>query len=223
MAGHERVENWGSHITQNNDKCCFNPLNAELFTRNKSSSMFVCHIVSVTCWYILLVLSMYYFVDFIPLLDFLTLLCQAPGSVLAHTDCSVALWDIHGNLSLDSIWKCHLTNIGNPIVEIRRSWNRLISTLEFPILIGCDLYIELVSLDKWGWIYRCNWRYQVCIVVSRCLSLVIWIKKVRSLSTHLRLAFMHGYLIFWLVVVTQKLWVGNRIVAQVWLPYYWIV
>ena len=32
--------------------------------------------------------------------------------------------------------------IGNPIVEIRRSWDRLISTMGFHILVRCHLYIK---------------------------------------------------------------------------------
>ena len=40
------------------------------------------------------------------------------------------------------IKRYHLTSIGNPIVEIRRSYDRLISTLGFPILLRWHLYIE---------------------------------------------------------------------------------
>ena len=47
-------------------------------------------------------------------------------------------------LGADSIKRCHLTSIGNPIVEIRRSYDRLISTIGFPILVRCNLYIESV-------------------------------------------------------------------------------
>ena len=36
----------------------------------------------------------------------------------------------------------HLTSIGNPIVEIRGSYDRHISTMEFPILVRWHLYIE---------------------------------------------------------------------------------
>ena len=36
----------------------------------------------------------------------------------------------------------HLTNTGNPIMEIRRSYGRLISTMGFPILVRWRLYIE---------------------------------------------------------------------------------
>ena len=42
----------------------------------------------------------------------------------------------------DSIKRCHLTSIGNAIVEIRRSYDPLISTMGFPILVRCHLYIE---------------------------------------------------------------------------------
>ena len=45
-------------------------------------------------------------------------------------------------LGPDSIKRCHLTSIGNPIVEIRRSYDRLISTMGFPILVRWHLYIE---------------------------------------------------------------------------------
>ena len=45
-------------------------------------------------------------------------------------------------LGAESIKRCHLTSIGNPIVEIRRSYDRLISTMGFPILVRRHLYIE---------------------------------------------------------------------------------
>ena len=38
-------------------------------------------------------------------------------------------------LGPDSTPRCRLTSIGNPIVKIRRSYNRLISTMGFPILV----------------------------------------------------------------------------------------
>ena len=40
----------------------------------------------------------------------------------------------------DSMWRCRITNLGNPIGEIRR-WRRLIPTMGLPILIR-NLYIE---------------------------------------------------------------------------------
>ena len=42
----------------------------------------------------------------------------------------------------ESIQRCHLTSIGNPIVELRRSYDRLISTMGFPILVTQHLYSE---------------------------------------------------------------------------------
>ena len=42
----------------------------------------------------------------------------------------------------DSILRWHLTSIGNPIVATRRSYDRLISTMGFPILVRWHLYIE---------------------------------------------------------------------------------
>ena len=41
-----------------------------------------------------------------------------------------------------SVKRWHLTSIGNPIVEIRRSYDCLISTMGFPILVRLHLYIE---------------------------------------------------------------------------------
>ena len=43
----------------------------------------------------------------------------------------------------DSIKRCHLTSIGNPIVEIRRPYDLLISTIGFPIPVRRHLCIEL--------------------------------------------------------------------------------
>ena len=47
-----------------------------------------------------------------------------------------------GSRGADSIKRCHLTSIGNPLVEIRRSYHRLISTMGFPILVRRHHYIE---------------------------------------------------------------------------------
>ena len=49
---------------------------------------------------------------------------------------------VGGNQGPDSIYRCHLTSIGNPIVEIRRSYDRLISTMGFLIPVRWHLYIE---------------------------------------------------------------------------------
>ena len=45
-------------------------------------------------------------------------------------------------LGAESIQRWHLTSIGNPIMEIRRSYDRLISIMGFPILVRWRLYIE---------------------------------------------------------------------------------
>ena len=42
----------------------------------------------------------------------------------------------------DSIKRCHLTSIENPIVEIRRSYDHLFSIMGFPIPVRRHLYIE---------------------------------------------------------------------------------
>ena len=54
---------------------------------------------------------------------------------------------VNGVLGPDSISRWHLTSIGNSIVEIRRSDDRLISTMGFPILVRWHLYIES---GPWG-------------------------------------------------------------------------
>ena len=56
--------------------------------------------------------------------------------ILAHT------MPAYSHQGPDSIKRCHLTSIGNPIVEIGRSYDRLISPMGFPILVRWHLYIE---------------------------------------------------------------------------------
>ena len=46
------------------------------------------------------------------------------------------------NRDVDSIWRWHLTRIVIPIMEIRRSYDHLISTMGFLIQVRCHLYIE---------------------------------------------------------------------------------
>ena len=70
-------------------------------------------------------------------------------------------------LGPDSIQRCCLTNIGNPIVEIRPSKDRLISTMGFPILARRYLYIEsgpdVVLQEYFGLIIR---KFNVVAVCS---------------------------------------------------------
>ena len=67
----------------------------------------------------------------------------------------------------DSIWRCRLTSIGNPIVEIRRSYDRLISTMGFPIPVRRHLYIESgpwsISLKVFPSQCKCKWK---CFLMS---------------------------------------------------------
>ena len=59
---------------------------------------------------------------------------------------NLAIFSVSGNsLGPDSIYRCYLISIGNLIVEIWRSYGRLISTMGFPILIKRYLYIESSS------------------------------------------------------------------------------
>ena len=45
-----------------------------------------------------------------------------------------------------SIYRCNLISRGNPNVEIRQSYDRLISTMGFPVLVRWHLYIEYQGL-----------------------------------------------------------------------------
>ena len=76
-----------------------------------------------------------------------------PGSCRPQMGPMLALWALLSgcympdslyvtHLSPDLTQRRHLTSIGNPIVEIRRSYDRLISTMGFPILVRWHLHIE---------------------------------------------------------------------------------
>ena len=90
-------------------------------------------------------------------------LCEGNSPVISEFPAQRALnvenvsiwWRYHGNRALgpDSIKRCHLTSIGNPIVEIRRSYDRLISTMGFPIPVRRHLYIES---GPWWWQQQCS-------------------------------------------------------------------
>ena len=64
----------------------------------------------------------------------------------------------------DSILRWRLTCIGNPIVEIRRSYDRLISTMGFPILVRLHLYIE--SGPGGDWLPVCWWTELIWIHIA---------------------------------------------------------
>ena len=78
------------------------------------------------------------------------------------------MWEAfpHHDIIIDHIpggWfkeRHHLTSIWNPIVEIRRSDDRLISTMGFPILVRWHLYIEsgllsLAVIPQHDWRLHC--------------------------------------------------------------------
>ena len=76
----------------------------------------------------------------------------------------------------ESIWRWHLTNKGNTIVEIRWSYDRLISTMGFPILVRRHLYWfrAIVSTLKQAWE---SWRFlevSVILAPSVCDTQAWW-------------------------------------------------
>ena len=75
---------------------------------------------------------------------------RAPYDVMVMWFSASMSWRLNVNIQgAESIWRCHLTSIGNPIVQIRRSYDRLISTMGFPILIRWHLYIESGPRSCW--------------------------------------------------------------------------
>ena len=65
---------------------------------------------------------------------------------------------------IGSIQRCHLTSIRNPIVEIRWSYDRLISIMGFPILIRWQIYNESGTCDMRKFIPdTINVEYHLCI------------------------------------------------------------
>ena len=80
------------------------------------------------------------------------------------------IWKLHqgGN----SILRCRLTSKGNPIVEILRSQDRLISTMGFPILVRWHLYIESGPSLLWCRDAHSDWIHsERPNGVSKCLLL----------------------------------------------------
>ena len=84
---------------------------------------------------------------------------------ISHTLLVYQLTRCRKYLGPDSIYRWHLTSIGNPIVNIRRSYDRLISTMRFPILVRWHHYIE--SEPWWG--HAGHVEYS-CVMIDRCLG-----------------------------------------------------
>ena len=55
--------------------------------------------------------------------------------------------NFHLHLGPDSIYRCHLTSKGNPIVQIRRLKDCLISTMGIPIPVRWHLFIEPAPVE----------------------------------------------------------------------------
>ena len=100
----------------------------------------------------------------------------------------------------DSINRCFLTSMGNPIVEIRWSYNCLIPTMGFPILVRQHLHIEpgprLVRGMVHVWTYMqwciCGPLFQIsqfnkiwCVnakeIYFLCINLLVWGTRVADL------------------------------------------
>ena len=75
-------------------------------------------------------------------------------------------------LGADSISKFHITGIGNPIWEIRRSYDRLISTLGFSLLVRWHIYIEAMPWFSGDIEYI----RELCTQLGFC---VLWVVSVR--------------------------------------------
>ena len=71
-----------------------------------------------------------------PHYDF-TVICH--GNSTRGTEDLIPIASFQG---VGSVQRCHLTSTGNPIVEIRRSYDRLISTMGFSIRVRWYVYIE---------------------------------------------------------------------------------
>ena len=77
------------------------------------------------------------------------------GNLMAPSHC---LNQCSCNQGADSIKRCHLTSIGIPIGQIRQSYDHLISTMGFPILVRWKIFILNHGADplafNWWQIHR---------------------------------------------------------------------
>ena len=76
-----------------------------------------------------------------------TVMCH--GNSTRGTEDLIPIGSFQG---VGSVQICHLTSTGNLIVEIRRSYDRLISTMGLPILVRWHIHIE--SGPSFGFRYR---------------------------------------------------------------------
>ena len=73
------------------------------------------------------------------------ILCVRPAGEVTSQCKTASHWLVActgWSLWADSVWGWRLAGVGGPIVELRRSYHRLISTMGFPTLVRLRLYIE---------------------------------------------------------------------------------
>ena len=99
--------------------------------------------------------------------------------------------------------RCRLTSIGNPIVEIRRYYNRLISKMGFPMLLRWHLYIES-GLGEDIWRHRSRY----CLsrgnepLLHKCWYIVHWtpwstFQWIMDKASYVKYAFGKSTVISW--------------------------
>ena len=107
---------------------------------------------------------------------------HAMQGVFFHDNIQISLqWYHMGIVGLkllgpDSVLRCHLTSMRNPIVEIRWSYDCLISTMGFPILVRRYLYIESGA--------RVHPPYRHILSKLSCRVLSMWICMGPSTEIH---------------------------------------
>ena len=78
--------------------------------------------------------------------------------------------------------RCPLTSIGNPIVEIILSYDRLISTMGIAILVRRHIYIESGPRAGWGW----GWGWGACWPHELCYLGTLTLEQMKNQNHHHR-------------------------------------
>ena len=140
------------------------------------------------------------------------------------------------NLGPDSILRCRLTGIGNPIVEIRRSYDRLISTMGFPIPVRRHLYIEsgpwwlmmaslLVVVRRAGLLWSqqdFEWRWSVPLF--KCLTVLEFsfiLFDLCLLITFFNFIMNYVPIVTFWIFTYHKIWILSIMFCFIW--NYWII
>ena len=127
-----------------------------------------------------------------------------PGSCQAHvgpmlaprTLLSGSVPELHQTMAADvlgpdSIQRCRLTSIGNPIVEIRLSDDPLISIMGIPILVRWRLYIE-----SWLWFLASSGQSSSTVWTMQDNSVIVFHEDFNYLRcvSDMDVSYMHIYL-----------------------------